>query len=281
MVIAQLNPADAAHAGRQLHPRRPDRRTLVGGGRAAPDVAPPEPSTDEASGGSASTSRALVEDGSTIQLGIGAIPNAVLPLPCASSETSASTPRCSPMASSTWSRRGVDHRRPQDAASPGKIVSSASAWARRELYDFVDNNPGVRAPPDRLYQRHLDHPPQRPDGDDQLGDRGGPDRPGLRRLDRDAVLQRDRRADGADQPSPTRRSGSRLPATPASAWAAILTVTFGSRSGGPDAAGVSLVHPQHRREWPPWRRHRRGLGHARLQRRDGPGRRGCTASSAR
>ena len=45
----------------------------------------------------------LVPDGSTLQLGIGAIPAATA-WPCATSAISGSTPRCSPTRSSTWSR---------------------------------------------------------------------------------------------------------------------------------------------------------------------------------
>ena len=56
---------------------------------------------------------------------------------------------------------------------------------------------------------------------------------------------------------------------------------YRSRLGEPDAARIPLVRPQHRRERPPRRRHRRGLGHARLQRGRRPRRSRITASSAR
>ncbi|MCK7521631.1 MAG: hypothetical protein MZV64_30080 [Ignavibacteriales bacterium] len=57
------------------------------------------------SGASASTIADLVEDGATLQMGIGGDPRCGAVPALTTSATSASTPRCSPTASSTSSRR--------------------------------------------------------------------------------------------------------------------------------------------------------------------------------
>ena len=97
IVIAEVNAAHAAHAGRQLHPRRKHRPTWW-------RVDCPLPRAPHAADTGACTSRSathiadLIEDGATLQIGIGAIPDAVLQPPAATSATWASTPRCSPTA---------------------------------------------------------------------------------------------------------------------------------------------------------------------------------------
>ena len=88
----------------------------------------------------------------------------------------------------------------------GKIVT-AFVMGTQRLYEFVDDNPMVEMRPvdytnDTPVIRRV-----RPDGRDQLGDRGRPDRPGRRRLDRAADVQRRRRADGLHPRRGARRRG--------------------------------------------------------------------------
>ena len=110
------------------------------------------------------------------------------------STTSACTPRCSPTGRSTSSRR---RRSPTGSrrSTPG-ASSPASSIGTQRLYDFVDDNPLVEFHPcdrtnDTAIIRRNDE-----GGGDQLGDRGRPHRPGVRRLDRPPHLLRHRRADG-------------------------------------------------------------------------------------
>ncbi len=56
---------------------------------------------------------ALIEDGATLQMGIGAIPNAVLSQLGGTTRTSVSTPKCSPTACCRWWRRASSTARPR------------------------------------------------------------------------------------------------------------------------------------------------------------------------
>ena len=88
-------------------------------------------------------------------------------------------------------RRGRQHaedaRSRQDRRRP-------SAWARRDTYRFLDDNPAIDFRSDRLHERPARHRAAAQHDRDQqrAGDR--PDRPGDRRVDRRELLQRHRRA---------------------------------------------------------------------------------------
>ena len=109
----------------------------------------------------------------------------------------------------------------------GKIVTAFMMGTQR-LYDFVHDNPMVEMRRGRLHQRHPCHPLVQPDGRDQLGDRGGPDRPGRRRLDRPSPLQRRRWADGLHPrrgPGGEGRAIIALPSTAAGGTRSRITAT--------------------------------------------------------
>ena len=101
---------------------------------------------------SASSSPDLVDDGATLQMGIGAIPDAVLAPPRRTSTTSAFTPRCSPTASSTWSRPASITNRLKKV-HPGRIVTSFVAGTQRALR-LRGRQPARRVPSLRPHQRH-------------------------------------------------------------------------------------------------------------------------------
>jgi 4-hydroxybutyrate CoA-transferase len=83
----------------------------------------------------------LVEDGATLQAGIGAIPDAVLARLGDHARARASTPRCSPTACCRCIEGGVITNRAK-AVHPGRTVTSFVTGTQR-LYDFVDDNPAV------------------------------------------------------------------------------------------------------------------------------------------
>ena len=143
----------------------------------------------------ARTSRALIPDGATLQTGIGAIPDAVL--------RHADRPQAPGRAHrAVLGRRhrpggAGRHRRRDEDAAPGQDhrgVHGGHAAALR----LRARQPDHRDAPDRVRQRPVHRRAERPDGRHQLGDRGGPDRPGVRRQHRPAHLQRGRRAGGHD-----------------------------------------------------------------------------------
>jgi 4-hydroxybutyrate CoA-transferase len=88
-VIAQLN-ARAAHAGRQLRPRR---RHRPGGRGRRPALRHALAAVGEVERRIGEHVAELVPNGATLQMGIGAIPSAVAERRCATSATWASTPR--------------------------------------------------------------------------------------------------------------------------------------------------------------------------------------------
>ena len=78
----------------------------------------------------------MVLDGSTMQLGIGAVPDATLALIGRSPHTHACGPRCSPTASSPSTRR-----EPSIETTHSSRRSSSSS---QDLYDWIDGNSWVR-----------------------------------------------------------------------------------------------------------------------------------------
>ena len=85
----------------------------------------------------------LVEDGATLQLGIGAIPNAVLAGLRGHRDLGVHTEMFA-TAWSIWSKRG--HHRGPKPVYPDKVVASFVIGTRR-TYAFVDDNPGRSCTP--------------------------------------------------------------------------------------------------------------------------------------
>ena len=158
------------------------------------------------SGASASYVAELVPDGATLQMGIGAIPTAVGAGPARASATSASTPSCFTDAGLDLVEAGAVTGAAKEI-NRGKIVTAFLMGSQR-LYDFVDDNPMIEMRPvDYTNDTSVIRRFRRMVGD-QLGDLDRPDRPGQRRLDRDALLLRCRRPDGLHA---RRRAGTRGP----------------------------------------------------------------------
>ena len=103
-------------------------------------------------------------------------------------------------------RGGRHHRRPQ-GAQPGQARDRVPDGHQAALR-LRRRQPDGRDAAGRLHQRHARHPLVQPDGRDQLGDRGRPQRAGRRRFDRPPAVQRRRRPDGLH---PRRRARDRGP----------------------------------------------------------------------
>jgi len=141
IVIAQLNPSMPRTLGDSfIHA---DQLTYAVEADLPPHAAPPEPISDEERriGEHIAT---LVEDGSTVQLGIGAIPNAAAAALRGRRDLGVHTELFSDgvvdlveAGAITGARKNL-HR--------GKIVSSFVSGSKK-VYAFVDNNPGVELHP--------------------------------------------------------------------------------------------------------------------------------------
>jgi 4-hydroxybutyrate CoA-transferase len=86
----------------------------------------------------------LIEDGATLQLGIGAIPDAVLSQLHGKRHIGIHTEMFSDGAMELFEAGVITNER--KTLHPGKIVSSFTMGSRR-LYDFIDNNPVVEMHP--------------------------------------------------------------------------------------------------------------------------------------
>ena len=98
----------------------------------------PSPALRPASAASAAIGErvaALVSDGATLQLGIGAVPDAVL---------AALTRRRGLMVWSEMFSDGVLALDKGGALDPGAQVTASFAFGSAELYDWMDRNPGIR-----------------------------------------------------------------------------------------------------------------------------------------
>jgi 4-hydroxybutyrate CoA-transferase len=82
----------------------------------------------------------LIEDGATLQMGIGAIPNAVLNSLYSHKDLGIHTEMFSDGVIELYQRGIINGR--LKVKHPGKIVTSFAIGSRR-LYDFIDDNPGV------------------------------------------------------------------------------------------------------------------------------------------
>jgi 4-hydroxybutyrate CoA-transferase len=137
MVIAQINPKmPRTHGDGLIHTRQIDFAVEVAD--ELPEVRPPELSGEDLAIGR--NCAALIEDGATLQMGIGAIPNAVLIALANHKNLGVHTEMFSDGLIDLIEREVVNGR--MKRVHPGKIVSSFVMGTRR-LYDFIDDNPEI------------------------------------------------------------------------------------------------------------------------------------------
>lgn len=137
IVIAQINPNVPRTIGDALvHIKDIDFAVEVD--EPLPEVPPPAPTVvDESIGRSIAE---LIDDGATLQMGIGAIPNAVLASLTNHKDLGIHTEMFSDGLIDLVESGVVNGRK--KAKHPGKIVSGFVMGTKR-LYDFVDDNPQV------------------------------------------------------------------------------------------------------------------------------------------
>ncbi len=136
---------------------------------------------------------ALVEDGSTLQLGIGSLPDAVLSCLKDKKDIGIHSEMISDGVVSLVEAGVINCQR--KTLHNGKIVVSF-LMGTRKLYDFVDDNPMMHmAPVDYVNDPYVIRQNTR-NGLHQLLRSGGPDGPGLLREHRPQADQRGRRAGG-------------------------------------------------------------------------------------
>lgn len=137
IVIAQINPHVPRTIGDALVHIN-DIHFTVEVDEPLPEVPPPAPTAvDEAIGRSIAE---LIDDGATLQMGIGAIPNAVLASLTNHKDIGIHTEMFSDGLIDLVESGVVNGRK--KAKHPGKIVSGFVMGTKR-LYDFVDDNPQV------------------------------------------------------------------------------------------------------------------------------------------
>lgn len=137
IVIAQINPHVPRTIGDALVHIN-DIHFAVEVDEPLPEVPPPAPTAvDEAIGRSIAE---LIDDGATLQMGIGAIPNAVLASLTNHKDLGIHTEMFSDGLIDLVESGVVNGRK--KAKHPGKIVSGFVMGTKR-LYDFVDDNPQV------------------------------------------------------------------------------------------------------------------------------------------
>ncbi|MDZ7772649.1 MAG: acetyl-CoA hydrolase/transferase C-terminal domain-containing protein [Balneolaceae bacterium] len=136
-VIAQVNPQmPRTHGDGIFHVSRFDAMVEVD--EPLPEHPPPEPDETEKKIGSNCAS--LIEDGATLQMGIGAIPNAVLQALGSHRDLGIHTEMFSDGVIDLVEKGVITGRRKKK--HPEKIVAGFVMGSQR-LYDYVDDNPGV------------------------------------------------------------------------------------------------------------------------------------------
>jgi acyl-CoA hydrolase len=136
-VIAQLNPnMPRTHGDGLIHISHIDSAVVVDD--PLPEFPPGEPSEAEKAIGRHCAE--LIEDGATLQMGIGAIPNAVLAALKDHRDLGVHTEMFSDGAIDLIERGVINNEKKR--VHPGKMVS-AFAMGTRRLYDFIDDNPQV------------------------------------------------------------------------------------------------------------------------------------------
>ena len=132
----------------------------------------------------------LIEDGSTLQMGIGAIPDAVLLFLKGKKDLGIHTEMFSDGVVALAEAGVVTNKK--KTINTGKFVATF-LMGTRKLYDFVDGNPDVVMHPVDYTNDPNHHRPAREDGLHQRGPAGGLHGPGQRRDDRTQPVQRRRR----------------------------------------------------------------------------------------
>ncbi len=136
-VIAQLNPnMPRTHGDGLIHISHIDSAVVVDDPLL--EFPPGEPSAAEISIGRYCAE--LIEDGATMQMGIGAIPNAVLAALTNHRDLGVHTEMFSDGAIDLIEKGVITNEKKR--VHPGKMVSSFAMGTRR-LYDFIDDNPQV------------------------------------------------------------------------------------------------------------------------------------------
>jgi 4-hydroxybutyrate CoA-transferase len=136
-VIAQINPnMPRTHGDGLIHISHIDSAVVVDD--PLPEFPPGEPSEAEAAIGRHCAE--LIEDGATLQMGIGAIPNAVLSALSGHRDLGVHTEMFSDGAIDLIEKGVITNEKKR--VHPGKMVS-AFAMGTRRLYDFIDDNPQV------------------------------------------------------------------------------------------------------------------------------------------
>jgi acyl-CoA hydrolase len=131
LVIAQLNPGmPYTHGDAVLS--ADDIDYAIETDEPLPSPAPPPGSAESAIGDRVA---ALVPDGATLQLGIGAVPDAVLAALC---------PRRGLRVWSEMFSDGVLALHKAGALDPGQPVTASFAFGSAEVYGWMDRNPDVR-----------------------------------------------------------------------------------------------------------------------------------------
>ncbi len=115
----------------------------------------------------------LIEDGSCLQMGTGAIPNTVLARLTGKSDLGIHTEMFSDGVVGLYESGAITNR--LKAVHPGRIVTSFVNGSRK-VVRLRGRQPGGRVPPVRPDQRHRPDPQERQGGSDQLGDPARPDR---------------------------------------------------------------------------------------------------------
>ncbi len=137
LVIAQVNPRmPRVHGDGALHVRQLDY--LVEHSAELPEAATADPSPDEEAIGR--NVAALVEDGATLQMGIGAVPNAVLRSLTGHRHLGVHTEMWSDGLLPLLEAGIVDNSRKK--VHPGRTVSGF-VMGTRKLYDYIDDNPTI------------------------------------------------------------------------------------------------------------------------------------------
>jgi len=136
-VIAQINPnMPRTHGDGLIHISHIDSAVVVDD--PLPEIAPGAPTDAERAIGRFCAE--LVEDGATLQMGIGAIPNAVLAALIDHRDLGIHTEMFTDGAIDLIERGVVNNERKR--IHPGKVVG-AFAMGTRRLYDYIDDNPQV------------------------------------------------------------------------------------------------------------------------------------------
>ncbi len=136
-VIAQINPnMPRTHGDGLIHISHIDSAVVVDD--PLPEFPPGESSEAEKSIGRYCAE--LIEDGATLQMGIGAIPNAVLNALAGHRDLGVHTEMFSDGAIDLIEKGVINNEKKR--IHPGKVVG-AFAMGTRRLYDFIDDNPQV------------------------------------------------------------------------------------------------------------------------------------------